>query len=290
MKLYEKKSIKDIISVDGMRIRVYESFVADAERVVVFCNANCATPTFVSKLALYLNERKISVMTFDTRGTNPDELFNIDTVKPSHIARDIISILDNYGIKKATLVGYCSGAENALMVCRDYADYIEQAILVNGAFSLANGPKTNDASVLEEMTRAITESPESAELYFQFFDSGGKDTLANQLTDSGSDYEQAFKPTDLLCYCISPEMLYRYCVTFTSFVDNDVLRWAPLIKSKTVFIASKLDQMAHPEQSKIVASSIADSQYILRETGDHYSLLNSNELYEMIYSQLKHVA
>lgn len=68
---------------------------------------------------------------------------------PEHFAKDVISLLDEQGIKSAVVVAHDIGATIAQLLAKKYPDYVERLVLLNPPYN-GIGLRRFDPSIQEE--------------------------------------------------------------------------------------------------------------------------------------------
>ena len=266
---------------DGFPLRVAQLPAENASKAVILANANWLGPEFLYPLMRHLHARGISVYAFETRGSGKDDP-ELDAT-PSLIADDIACIARYASARQCVVLGYCSGCESALYAAYRYPEVFDLAILMNGAFSTSDVPKTVSTKYLEKIMLTASESMAKAKFMNDVFQNSKSGSLTE--VDARDAGEKMVELESLLSepYRKGPAMLHRFAKLFVSYLNNDIDAWAPEVATECVFVASGKDQIVHPDAVKKVAGAVQRGRYVLRQASDHYALFLDAKIGDEIF-------
>ena len=124
-----------VTSWDGQRLSAY-SRGSDENPPLVFINAYGMPLQFSTPFSRRI-ARKFRFITWDSRWV-PDisQEFEVEKCNSLTHAKDLISVLDHFGIDKCVVVGWSSGAQVCLRTMREFSDRVECGVLLNSGVSL----------------------------------------------------------------------------------------------------------------------------------------------------------
>jgi len=276
-------------SFDGTPLKVFAAG-SPARRAVVLSNAIGMPVEFWSGFAKVLAEDHF-VLTWETRGCP-----NVDL--PCDLAghaffdhvRDLMAILDRFGVERADVVGWCSGAQIALRTAEAFPDRVGRVVSVNGSFGGANGvAMTPFETKLREVMPKIARDRRVAEIYFNIVygnrETGIDSEDLHQKNQEASAVLTSVDPT-LLHLTSRPfenvEALFRYARLMTASLAEDVGAWIGNVTAPVLLYTGRRDQTAHPDCTAWLAGRLAGAALRIDEEGDHFTFYKANAVLDLV--------
>lgn len=252
-----------VISFDGAALPAFDAGPEDAEAVVLA--APCGMPASLCEQWIRFLVPKFRVVTWESRGLFlPTADFDERLYSVAAQGRDLIAVLDHFGIDRAHLAGLCGGAAIALAAAVEQPRRVLSLSLWHGDYELGGGaPKTHHQQDLKILMTMAAESRESA--------AAVRTAICNSM---------ATKPLPELAHMIlypyaSAELFYRYGKLNGSIMSTDAANWLGEVRHRTLVVTSEDDTTAHPQGSRQVAEQIAGARLHVARRGDHISLFRA---------------
>ena len=180
----------------------------------------------------------------------------------NHVA-DLLSVLDACGVKRAALVGYCSGAGIALAALKEAPHRFDDLVLVNGEYTLLKEPScvTQFGSDIDNLLPMASRDLKSAQFildrmpFEQRLQNGRAPPAAIHLPFSQAHY------------------FHRYALNYLSYRATDFVALAGDVRRRTLLISGECDLQTNVSSSLKIQRSIPGSQMWVQPNGDHYELL-----------------
>lgn len=263
-------------SFDGMSIKTYAS-VEGKGRAALFVNANWTLHGLTDSLSKYFVGNGVDFVTFDTRGMYLEDSITGRSISPDAIAMDIISIVEHYGLKEVSLIGYCNGCQNGLKACLIAPQYFKKAILLNGGYGIKDGKKMPARKMLDSILPVVGRDLNKSKFYSKMFN---VDDLVKGIDISPDVAEIVSYP-----FMHGEEVLHRYGRAFIGMMEDNFDDWARRVETPCISIASELDHMEHPDQIRRVSSWLRNSKYIFMPDLDHYAITRDPSLHQFILDE-----
>ncbi len=202
---------------------------------------------------------------------------------------DLARVMDHYGIQRACLVGWCTGADLALEFACRRPERVTGTVFVNGAFCRTGGSLTPFQTDLQHVLAAAGQDIERARVYHELIYQtpaaavvnvdvdGEQDTLASILHTIDPDaMDLASLPFR------SAEHLYRYARAMTEYH-----RWCERtaftaqLRSQALVISSERDHVIDPATSRRIAKHLRAALYVVKE-GTHFAHFDRRDVIEAI--------
>lgn len=253
-----------VTAPDGMEFPAYAT--GDPGRSPLVIAPATGMPVELSMPWITALATEFRVLTWETRGLFHD----VETSGErggwgvQDHARDLVAVLDSFGVEEGHVFGMCSGAGVALAVAADRPHRVWSMSLWHGDFELGSaGPKTLHQQDLEALMTDVATGAVTAESVHA--------SLGQALLDSTPD-----DLAHLVLYpYASPSLLHRYCQMISVGMRTDVRGHLAGIKAPTLVVTSETDTTAHPEGSKYVASELGEGTLHVLPEGDHLSLFRA---------------
>lgn len=260
-----------IMLSDGVPVDAYCCTGSGKRQAILIVTAFGMPVDFWLKF-INLAGKTYDIYTWETRYLPCNSPLEGTDISPNRHVRDAVEILDHFGIERAHVLGWCTGAKLALKMARRHSERVCSLTLLSGGYNI-DGPglKTPYENRLTDTLLEVTGGLDVAELYYDLIYNGdSSDEESDQRTRSilhatNADYVQY---TSLPFR--SPENIYRYARLISSFYEDRDIGWLKEIKSPTLLITSKDDINTHPAASRYVANNIDGAICIEIDEGDHY--------------------
>ncbi len=252
--------VRDVTTPDGATLRAYAAGVPGRRTVVLA--AACGMPARLCEGWLSALSADYHVIVWESRALFPVPAAG-DTALDATLdlaaqARDLVAVLDAYGVAQADAMGICGGAVIALQAAADHPERIRSLALWHGDYDFGpDSPRTT----FQRNLRAVLSM-------------GGRSRAAARgvhatLCKSGF----ANVPPDvahLVIYpYVTPELLYRYSRLNHALMAADVPALAPRVTQPALVVTSRNDDTAHPAGSHRLADELPDGRLHVEDTGTH---------------------
>jgi nucleoside-diphosphate-sugar epimerase/pimeloyl-ACP methyl ester carboxylesterase len=266
--------LEPVRGADGVPLSAYYAGPADAP-VVVLANAYGMPVDFWQPMGKRLAQR-FRVITWESRFIpNTTVAFDANACSASLHHQDMARVMDHFGVEKAQIVSWCSGAQVALDFARSFPERAASLVLINGTYCMTPSvPRTDFLTSLLSISEKIAVDRRRAEMYVRLIYGNG---------DSGAssgDQKQLYSIMDgvdpFLLHLTSapfrnPEALYRYASLFVQHFRGDELQ-AGAVDVPSLVVTAQGDVVAHHLASREVADRIENSRFMDIPGGDHFSM------------------
>ena len=204
----------------------------------------------------------------------PDrELDDADFGIENHVA-DLLAIIEAYGIERADLVGYCSGAGIALAAVKSYPHYFDSLVLVHGEYAMLDdeGCVTQIGKDIDNILPFAAQGQDKAQFVLDRISS-----LPQGETDDISGHEDINLPYK---HC---EHLHRYARSYLVYRAVDFTELARTVDKSTIAMTGHADQHTNVASSARISDLIRNSRLFVDDDSDHYGVLrrDSNTLQQI---------
>jgi nucleoside-diphosphate-sugar epimerase/pimeloyl-ACP methyl ester carboxylesterase len=203
--------------------------------------------------------------------------------------RDVTRVMEHFGIRRACLVGWCTGADMAAEFARRYPHRVTGSVLVNGAFCNVCGPTTPFQDQLQRTLCAAAESPEHAQLYHELiYKASVQSMLAIDLNDEREALTSILSMIDADAMDLaslpfrSGEHLYRYAQVMMHYRS-----WAETVgplqtaRVPTLVIASGRDHVIDASVAPRVAKRLGGELWTTAD-GTHFAHFDRRDVMQAI--------
>lgn len=189
------------------------------------------------------------------------ELSNNELSVESHV-EDLITILVDFGVEKAAIVGYCSGAGIALATANRFPEKVEFLVLANGEYTLLDDATctTQYGSDIDSILPIAAESESTAQFIIERMPAGKEDGI----------------PVGMDVPFSEPYILKRYAENYLNYRSTDFEDIAKRTTHKSFIFTSKGDLQANVNSSLRIHSFIERSEIFVDEFEDHYGVLRKD--------------
>lgn len=275
-----------IPSFDRVGLTVYRHG-RGGRSTVVLVNAIGMPVEFWTRFAKQLGA-DFDVITWESRGCpNLDPAFDDHPHRFDHHTRDLLWIMDHFGVVRAQLVGWCSGAQIALKAARDCPERITGVASLNGSFGLTQSFRmTTFETRLREIMPKIAADRRLAEIYFNIVYGNRK---ADGVDVSQMDEKQ--QQASSILSSVDPALmhltsrpfesvgsLFRYASLLAASLQEETQDWIGGVKVPVFVYSGEMDQTSHPDASRWLARSLDDSSLMIDESGDHFSFYRDDSV------------
>ncbi|MCB1035841.1 MAG: alpha/beta hydrolase [Acidobacteria bacterium] len=223
-------------------------------------------PLSVAEAAFARFGGAFNVVTWESRLVlNLEQSFNGDEpMGPEQHAADMVRILEDLGVERCLLIGYCSGAGISLFAARRYPEVFEELILVNGEYQLFRKPghtSTDYQRSIDTFLPVVATSRQQAAFIFSKMAEISKVSKQGKETELDRQINLPFS---------QEETLYRYAANYMAYRDFDALEVAAGLRQATFVLSGGKDAHSSVENSQAVERSIAGARWFVDDQGDHY--------------------
>lgn len=183
------------------------------------------------------------------------------------LSQDLQTVMDGYGLERAAILGYCSGAAVALHSLPLLGPRIDSLMLVHGAFF----PKPADCDLTQYERDVMTLMPmmaagrnETSQLFRCF---GGNSARPVAAEDFAAEFRLAYA---------NPESLYRLSLALDALIQAGSAAAASRVAVPTFIASGGRDAQTHPASAAWMRSLIEQAETYQDPEGDHYELCRGN--------------
>jgi pimeloyl-ACP methyl ester carboxylesterase len=242
---------------------------------VVLVNAFAMPVTFWEPFARRLLPAH-RLLTWESRGV-PDTSVAFDPARcgvADHVD-DLCTVLDAFGVERARLVGWCSGAQIALRFAATYPARAEALALLAGAYRLSDDvPRSDFFTRLLTFLPSCARSARQARLYATMFGFARGPNGPSNPEPGGNELDTNI-PETLRHMTDAPfldgEALFRYAHLQLRFLEEPTDAWTSGVTARTLVVGSEKDAIVHPSSSSIVARLLKHSELVMLKDADHYA-------------------
>lgn len=206
------------------------------------------------------------LVTFETRG-HPSLVDDFDPQRcglSAHVD-DVRGTLDHYGIDKAHMVGWCSGAQVALAFAARHQARVHSLALISGMFLLPHEvPQSDYFRKLTAILGQVSKSRGRAALYCTMNAENDSDGLMADVDPrvrelAGAPYRE-------------PEALYRFANMGMRLMEESPVVPGEDFDVPVLMLVGDADWNVVPETSVAMARLLKDAPLLHFDGGDHYIL------------------
>ncbi|WP_339073972.1 alpha/beta hydrolase [Teredinibacter turnerae] len=201
-----------------------------------------------------------------------------DSFSISQHVNDLNVLLNDQGVERVILVGYCSGAGVSLAYAAAHKDMISQLVLING-----------DYVILDEAD-CVTQHGKDVDSLFPLaaMDQKKSAFVLDRINQSDDDGERARlglnKPFS------SPLYFQRYAMNYLSYKEANFKELAKSIEHPVLVIASGMDKQANVTSSKRIVECLQNAEFYLDANADHYEpLREGSHILAYLYDYLSRI-
>lgn len=176
----------------------------------------------------------------------------------NHVS-DLIQIMSDRNIDKASLVGFCSGAGIALAAVNQYSNRFKQLILSNGEYTLLNDNActTQFGSDIDKLLPMAAESEDTANFILSRIPLKQQENIPNGV-------HMPFSQT---------HFFWRYAINYLAYRQTEFVELAKQVEHRTMLIAGEKDQQTNVASTQRIKELITNSEIRVLTGEDHYGIL-----------------
>jgi len=273
-----KKSI--VVSADGTRIRAYEAATKATETLVII-NGYAMPVDFLTPLIERL-AHSWRVVTWESRDVpleNASFLEEHSGVEGQ--IEDLKAVLDHYGVERAHVLGWCSGAQVGLEAAAKLGPRVQSLTTLSASFGFPFSKKTEFESRLLALLPQVSGDREKAALFSQMLfgeagmqntESGGGALASLAGISDPRIAEMATVPFR------SGEGLYRYAHFVQRLYSRPDLHDWSSIRVPISLVVNQHNPVAHPDSSRDVAQRMPNARVVQIEGNDHFNVFHQPEV------------
>ncbi|MDF1782513.1 MAG: alpha/beta hydrolase [Alcanivoracaceae bacterium] len=285
-------------TADGSVIKVHRvrAPAPSSRQTVVLINAPGMPAEFFSRLFDSLSPDH-DVLTWETRGVpNYDLAFDENNISLDVQLGDLLEVLAREQVDRCHLVGWCGGAQLALMLANRDDVTVESMTLLNGMFNLDEelAPRTEFESQLRSLLPGIARSRRYSHIFHNLL--FGASASSQQSNDGDkqtkSDVYRIMmdRPPEVLLLSSrsmeTVESTYRFARVTNEYFKRDMRSLAAKVRCPTLVLTGDQDREANPDESAHISALLPDSEFQRAPTLNHYSLYTSGAIAETVSSFL----
>jgi len=253
---------KRLSSVDGVGLRVFHSQQRpDAAILLIVLPLGIHARLVEPAVRQFAHD--FTVITWEGRLVLEPELSLPSRTSLSIEANvgDALAILDHFGVSKAFMIGYCSGATTALHIAAAAPTRIRKLALVNGAYFIVDQAcaLTQYEKDIFQLAPQIASGLPQAKMVFDLLQ-------AASLRRRGA----AAATGEIYGRFDDAESLHRFGVGLCHLIGSDVRQVARQVATPTLLIAGKRDEQTHYSSSILIGAELRERTMLIDADGDHY--------------------
>jgi nucleoside-diphosphate-sugar epimerase/pimeloyl-ACP methyl ester carboxylesterase len=230
--------------------------------------------------------RKHRVLTWDMRGFAASEAGRPAPTPHQHAA-DLRRLMDCYGVTRAHLVGWCTGADIALLMAELAPERVQSVVCINGALNAAKAEESSFQRDLRNLVRTTSRSLSHSKLYHALI--FGNHLDAPQLPDGSaapvSNYRRERAELNNLIGEVDPTTLHftsapfrepmalhlyaRSMAAYYGWADASPL---PQPSCPVLLLHAEDDKVVSPDTSLEAASQLGGVDVLTLASCDHLSV------------------
>ncbi|HYP99348.1 MAG TPA: alpha/beta hydrolase [Polyangiaceae bacterium] len=260
---------------DAVELRAFTLGPAEGPTVALI-NAYGMPIEFMRPLAQELAARDLRVVTWESRGVpNMEPGFIPESCGPLTHAHDLFDVMDYFGVKSATVVGWCSGAQVALRFAGLFPERTCKLVLINGVYALwEKGVFSEFQTKMNHLLPMCAKSPQSAALICNMISAqlsgcAGSSEDENQVGSVVGAVPPEILPLTAGVFS-SGERLYRYAHLEARFLEEPDGAWTQGVQAETLVMVGDSDDMSSPENSAEVVRRLPHARLKVVKNGNHY--------------------
>jgi nucleoside-diphosphate-sugar epimerase/pimeloyl-ACP methyl ester carboxylesterase len=200
--------------------------------------------------------------------------------------RDLLAVLDHFGVARADLVGWCSGAQVALEFSARHPERVGRMVLLNGTYcGGADIPRTAFQRNFISLVNHVSSDRRKARIYYEMIYGRGEKFAASGQRERLQSLFAGIDP--YLLHMTSapfrnPEALFRYSNLFQRFFRHEAFSTERDAGKRTLVATTPTDVISHPDASVLISSRLKNAELLRLPEGDHYSLFHDVNLPGMV--------
>ncbi|MCL2914491.1 alpha/beta fold hydrolase [Shewanella corallii] len=241
---------------------------------IIIANAYGMPVDFVTPLARRLSKSHF-VLTWDTRWVPAlTREFEADKCNSLTHAKDVIAIMDEFGLPTAAITGWSSGVQTCLRALHEYPHRLSCGILLNGGVSLRQPdlPVSQFEENLKSLLPKISANRRMAEFYCQLI-YGNLD--ADKADEKAIDSVLTSTDPHLLYMTSMPfrnaESLYRYANMMHTMFNEREDAFTRGIKAPVMVLGCEQDEVTHPELARALAHRLPRGELVMLSDAGHFA-------------------
>lgn len=276
---------EEVVSWDGQRLNAYARGEQDLP-AVMFINAYGMPLQFTVPISRTIS-KQYRFLTWDSRWV-PDttQVFEDDKCDSLTHVKDMLAILDQFGIEQCALVGWSSGAQVCLRALREYPERFSCGVLLNSGVSLSGDDirETDYQQSLRSLFPKMAKTRAAAKLYCDLIygdttkvglkDQGSIGTMLNSLDPELMNMTSApFK---------DPESLYRYANMLYRNFEEPQDAYTADIKHQVLVYGSEEDEVTHIDVARGLAARLVNAELQIAKNATHFAQYTDQEVGDMV--------
>jgi thioester reductase-like protein/pimeloyl-ACP methyl ester carboxylesterase len=274
-----------LVSRDGAKLTAARNELAPNPRqeTVVVVNALGMPNAALDRLTASLS-KEYDVITWESRGASSFEGdLNQSSTRFAAHTDDLEDLLLAYGVTRAHLIGWCTGAD----VCLDFLSRHQEKVLsltcLNGGFVKISDARTPFQGHLEQIARRVSKSGTHARMFHALMTSSDAAQASGPAPDAGLSILQTISAVDPCLAHITgaplqtPELLQRYFMLLEHYFDEAPAA-IPCSHVPTFFGTAKDDDITPCEASIEISRRFANSELHFVTNGGHFAPCTSDAL------------
>jgi pimeloyl-ACP methyl ester carboxylesterase len=290
---------RKITARDGVTLYVARNERSDKTQreTVVLVNALGMPHATLASLSTVLSPH-FDVITWESRGVpNADEPLAPESARFERHIDDLEDVLDYFGIGRAHLLGWCTGADVALGFLARSEARVSSLGCINGAFVRIAGMQLPYQRNLERIVRRVTKSACYARLYHGLLTSTEQDASSCITFDAGMascvSGTLACLDQSLMHLTGAPlatlDLFSRYCTLLEHYFD-EAPAMVPKANVPMFFCTAEDDNIAPMAGTVTVAAQFTNSTLHIAKEGGHFAPCVSAELPRAVFRFLNELS
>jgi pimeloyl-ACP methyl ester carboxylesterase len=269
-----------VTAPDGAILNAYAAGL-ELGQVVLFVNAFGISNGILGRISGRLLNAGIGLVSWESRGFPSGEGGFRNHAIADH-AEDLFAVMDFFGLRKAPVVGWCSGGEVALQASLRQPARMEKIILVNSYFSLKAVQDTPISKDLVDIVKIAARGMKEAEMLSSMISRAGAKPQTLGLEEDKEIYDWVAGPFNR-----GPEALYRYSLMLSRLYTNEFETWGNRVTMEVDVLWGERDLIVPVINLPAVRRVLKPARFDVIEQGDHYSLFRESGVLESIIRKIR---
>ena len=263
-----------IQSFDGARLNVYE--YGEETSMPIFLAPPTAFPHIVYKHLIYFLSKDYRIFSYDSRGFERDESYNLREFGNMEQGKDILAILKHFNLYETTLFGWSGGSAFILAAAYLDSERIKKLILSAPGISFNGMNESSSFKAMKALSEMIwNNEKESLSLLDVFFQVNSSQNNAPEQIFMSSLEEKLY--TD------DPDLLRRLMLlNFQLITDMKLIELLPRISVICDILHMESDDIVDFKNISIIAELIPMLKSIKVIKGSHSSVCVSTAVFHEI--------
>ncbi len=193
---------------------------------------------------------------------NPDQTVSQQQLTLDHHVSDLMSVMAEWHVRSAALIGYCSGAGVAMAAAQHHRKMFSQLALISGEYLLDDPSCLTQYS--DDISNLLTIAAKDENMASFVLDRLQNKSLNDAFPGVSLPYTQ-------------PHYFHRYGLNYLNYRQTDFLAMAKTIETVSLVIAALDDEQTNVASAECIYHQLPDAT-LIKVDGDHYEVLRPDSM------------